>query len=338
MPSRNSFPLAFIIVALLCGCQPIFSKAPAAAPLVFHTDAPLPALTASFTPDLPIQSVEKQTQVASPTPKWTPALTENSTPTAKFNSMPAPTQPPLTQILDPADWHHWPVIPVVSEYARQVYQLGQTLGNDPRAFSVFGDCQSEPNVFLGIYETDAQAIAALPLNLKETVAWFSGSFNRLSPTVRGGTTAGALLWDGWTQNQEKCTIYETPLKCELRIHKPSFVIIHVGTHYENRNEDYMRTILDQLIAAGVVPILASKADDRELDEHVNTQYALLAVEYDIPFWNFWAAVDGLPNRGLYTRPDATYQGDLYLTDEAAGIQRLSGLQVLDVVRRAVIEP
>jgi hypothetical protein len=230
------------------------------------------------------------------------------------------------------------VVPVISDHARQIYLLGETLGNDPHAFSVFGDCQSEPDVFLGIYETDAHAIASLPQSLKETVAWFSGSFNRLSPTVRGGTTAGALLWDGWTQDEFTCTIYDTPLNCELRIHKPSFVIIHVGTHYENRNEIYMRTILDQLIAKGVVPILASKADDRELDEHVNTQYAQLAVEYNIPFWNFWAAVDGLLNRGLYTRPDATYQGDLYLTDEAAALQRISALQVLDIVHRAVSSP
>jgi hypothetical protein len=245
---------------------------------------------------------------------------------------------PAALSLDPTDWHNWPVEPVVSDYARVIYLLGQTIGNDPHAISVFGDCQSEPGVFLGIYETDAQALAALPQSLKETVAWFSGSFNRLSPTVRGGTTAGALLWDGWHQDKFTCTIYETPLQCELRIHKPSFVIIHVGTHYENRNESYMRTILDQLIAAGVIPILASKADDRELDEHVNAQYAQLAVEYNIPFWNFWAAVDGLPNRGLYTRPDATYQGDLYLTDEAAALQRISALQVLDTVRRAVSSP
>jgi hypothetical protein len=252
--------------------------------------------------------------------------------------MPTTTLLPAGLFLDPANWYDWPVVPIVPENNRQIYLLGQTLGNDPHAFSVFGDCQSEPNAFLGIYETDPQAVAALPLNLQETVAWFSGSFNRLSPTVRGGTTTGALLWVQWHQNKFACTIYETPLQCELRIHKPSFVIIHIGTHYENRNESYMRTILDQLIAAGVVPILASKADDRELDEHVNAQYAQLTVEYNIPFWNFWAAVGGLPNRGLYTRPDATYQGDLYLTDVAAAIQRLSALQVLDIVRRAVTGP
>ncbi len=274
------------------------------------------------------------------TPELAPnTLTETSTPTAALVPTPTPT-PTVTPLsaalfLDPPTWRYWPVIPIVPEYARQVYQFGQSLRNDPHAFSVFGDCQSEPDVFMGVYETDPQAVAALPLNLQETVVWFSGSFNRLSPTVRGGTTSGALLWEQWHQNRYGCTQYETPLQCELRIHKPSFVIIHVGTHYENRNDGYMRTILDQLIAVGVVPILASKADDRELDEHVNAQYAQLAVEYNLPFWNFWAAVGSLPDRGLYTRPDVPYQGDLYLTDEAAAIQRLSALQVLDVVWRAV---
>jgi hypothetical protein len=210
------------------------------------------------------------------------------------------------------------------------------LGNDPHSFSVFGDCQSEPNVFMGVYETDPAENAALPPGLQQTVTWFRGSFNRTSPTIRGGTSTGALLWPQWHENKFTCTIYESPLQCELRIHKPSFVIIQVGTHYENRNEGYMRTILDQLIKAGVVPILATKADDRELDDHINSQYAQLAVEFNLPFWNFWAAVDGLPNRGLYTRSDAHYQGDLYLTDQAAGFHRLSALQTLDVVWRAVM--
>ncbi len=97
---------------------------------------------------------------------------------------------PSSLNLDPADWQNWPVIPIVPEKSRQVYILGQSLGNDPHAFSVFGDCQSAPKAFLGVYETDPQTIAVLPLNLQETVAWFKGSFNRLSPTVRGGTTTG----------------------------------------------------------------------------------------------------------------------------------------------------
>ena len=188
---------------------------------------------------------------------------------------------------------------------------------------------------MGTYESDPNTLAALPTNLQQTVTWFKGSFNRPSPTVKAGTTTGALLWTAWHQNKYTCKSTETPLQCELRIQKPSFAIIQVGTHAESRNEIYMRMILDQLIKVGVVPILSTKADDYEGDEHVNSQYAQLAVDYNIPFWNFWAAVDSLPNRGLYSKPQDTYQGGYWLTDEAISIHRMTALQALDRVRRAV---
>jgi hypothetical protein len=142
----------------------------------------------------------------------------------------------------------------------------------------------------------------------------------------------------WHQNKYTCTAYETPIQCEFRLHKPAFVIIHVRTHYESRNDIYMRKVLDQVIAAGVVPILATKADDSELNEHINAQYAQLAVEYNLPFWNFWAAVSELPNHGLYTRPYLEVQGDIYLNNVATDIQRLSALLMLDIVRRTVMGP
>ena len=335
MPGPRRFLLLFLLLAL-ASCQAPLPPASLSLPTPSGSAAvPSQPWTPSPSPE-PSASLPAE---ATDTPLPTSGLPVTTSPGATTNPAPAPTlsSTPLPAVLalDPGAWHTWPVLPIVPAYARLIYQLGQSLGNDPHAFSVFGDCQSEPDVFMGVYETDPQALAALPQELQDTVVWFSGSFNRLSPTVRGGTTAGALLWAPWHQGKFTCTEYETPLQCELRIHKPSFVIVHVGTHYESRNDAYMRTILEQLIAAGVVPILASKADDRELDEHVNTQYAQLAVEYNLPFWNFWAAVDGLPNRGLYTRPEAAYQGDLYLTDEAAAIQRLTALQALDLVRRAV---
>lgn len=314
----------FILLTLTLGLTACQTLAPSAPP----TALPEP----SWTPSL------------SPVPSATITLTETPSPTATFTLEPSITPTvtntplPVTLGLDPADWHNWPVQPIVTERTRLIYQIGQALGNDPHAFSVFGDCQSEPKVFLAPYDTDPVLVAALTPALQETVAWFAGSFNRDGPTIRGGTTTGALLWSLWHQNKYTCTSLETPLQCELRIHKPSFVIIHVGTHYENRDEDYMRSILDQLIAAGVVPILATKADDRELDERVNSAYARLVAEYEIPLWNFWAAVDDLPNRGLYTRTDAEYQGNLYLTEEARAIHRLTALQALDAVWRIVSAP
>ena len=317
---------ALLLVLLLTACQPAFLA------------VPFPTLIS-----LPPQSLQPSpTSRPTPQPTLTPTATDtflpSQTPEPSATFTPSPTPLPAALGLDPADWEHWPVLPVVPEHARQIYQIGQALGNDPHAFSVFGDCQSEPDVFMGIFETDPELVAKLPSNLRATVAWFAGSFNRQSPTVQGGTTAGALLWSAWHQNKYTCTVYESPIQCELRIHKPAFVIIHVGTHYESHNEVYMRKILNQVIAAGVLPILATKADDSEIDHHVNAQYAQLAVEYALPFWNFWAAVGELPNRGLYTRPFLVSQGDIYLTDVAVDIHRLSALLMLDKVRQAVMGP
>lgn len=227
-----------------------------------------------------------------------------------------------------------PVLPSPAENVREIYELGQTLGTDPRAFSIFGDCQARPEEFLGIYETDPLALASLPPELRGVVSNFDGSFNRESPTARDGTTPGALLWTQWHRGRFGCSFAETPVECELRIHNPSFVIIQIGSHFESRNTEYLRRVITQLIENGVVPILATKADNRELDHRINRDMALLADEFNLPIWNFWAALNDLPNRGLYTRDDRPYQGDIYLTGEAQEIQRRTALEALNIVWRA----
>ena len=252
--------------------------------------------------------------------------------------MPEATNTPSirTVNLDPANWKEWPVIPTAVDSSLQnVYERGLSLGNDPHAFSIFGDCQARPDEFFGVFETDPNTLLSLPPELHETVDYFKGSFNRESPTSQDGTTPGALLWTQWHRGEYGCTFAETPVECELRIHRPSFVIIQVGTHFESRNTEYLRKIILQLLDEGVVPILATKADNREKDERINRDMVLLTSEYDLPLWNFWAAVSDLPNRGLYTRSDRPLQGDIYLTDEAAQIHRLTGLEALDAVWRVV---
>jgi hypothetical protein len=207
---------------------------------------------------------------------------------------------------------------------QKVYQRGLRLGNDPRAFSLFGDCQARPEEFFGVFETDAELVEGLSSELQEVVGYFEGSFNRESPTAQDGTTPGSLLWTQWHRGEYGCTFAETPVECELRIHRPSFVIIQIGTHFESRNTEYLRRVILQLL-------LATKADNREKDERINRDMAMLAAEYDLPLWNFWAAVSDLPDRGLYTRDDRPLQGPIYLTEEAAVIHRMTGLAALNVV-------
>jgi hypothetical protein len=249
---------------------------------------------------------------------------------------PSPTALPEDPVrLPPEDWKQWPVIPQVPAYARTLYRQGLAQGTDPQAFSILGDCQSLPETFMGVYETDPARVDSLPSDLQAVVSNFNGSFDRESPTIKGGTTAGAILWDAWHENKYTCQTGETPLDCELRIHNPSIVIINLGTHYETRNIIYLRKILDRLIERGVVPILATKADNRELDERLNLEAAQLAAEYNVPLWNFWAAVSDLPNNGVGVKAGEEFLGDIYLSDEGLERHRYTALQALEAVWMAV---
>jgi len=256
------------------------------------------------------------------------------------NEDPSPNPTPTSALLEAVqfsveDWKNWPVIPQVPENARRLYQRGIALGNDPHAFSIIGDCQSLPETFLGVYDTDPELVSSLPSDLQAAIRNFAGSFNRQSPTIKGGTTAGAVLWDEWHERKFTCQSNETPLDCELRLHKPSIVLINLGTHYETRNITYLRKILDKLTAQGIVPILATKADNRELDDRLNLENALLAAEYKIPLWNFYSAVSDLPNHGVGVKKGEEFLGEIYLSDEGLERHRFTALQALTTVWMAV---
>lgn len=265
------------------------------------------------------------------------ATPSKSTPTATSAAaraqvaLDAPTpQPGAGRAESPDDWKSLPITPTVSEEMKDIYQRGLEAGNDPHAFSVLGDCQSLPDVFMGPYDSDPRALAELTSALRETVRNFSGSFDRYSPTVKDGTTTGALLWGEWNDNEEGwCEPGETPLDCELRVHKPSIVIIHIGTHWETRNYRYLGMIVEKIIAHGAVPVLVTKADNRELDERVNEDVAALAAELGLPLWNFWAVMQDQPNNGLVA--DSAWE----LTEDAQQIHRRAALEMLDAVWRAL---
>lgn len=291
---------------------------------------PIPTLTSSITPSVFVSESVTESVYPSATPhslSISIPVTPSATPTVHSSALPSAT---------PSDWKDWPVIPTaIDPSLKRVYERGLSLGNDPHAFSIFGDCQTRPDEFFGVFESDVSVVQSLSPELQETIAYFNGSFNRESSTAQDGTTPGALLWTQWHRGEYGCTFAETPVECEIRTHRPSFVIIQVGTHFESRNTEYLRKIINQLLDAGIIPILATKADNREKDERINRDMTMLASEYDLPLWNFWAAVSDLPNRGLYTRKDRPLQGDIYLTDEAALRHRLTGLETLNAVWRAV---
>ena len=107
----------------------------------------------------------------------------------------------------------------------------------------------------------------------------------------------SVLW----VDQKECKASETPLTCELRVNRPMFAIISFGTNdaYSSVNFDkVMRRAIETTIGNGTVPILATKADNAEHDYSINREIANLAYEYELPLWNFWAAVQPLPYHGM----------------------------------------
>lgn len=321
--------LLAVAACLLGACQPRRAEA---APVTLVT-AMVPA-AAQATPTVPATPTATPRAQPSATPTVEEALTQLDS--AGKTASPTPTAGLVEAVgISVEDWKSWPVIPQVPVHARDLYQQGLAQGRDPHAFSIIGDCQSLPETFLGIYDLDPALVGGLPEELRLTVENFANSFDRQSPTIKGGTTAGAALWSEWHENKFTCQSNETPLDCELRLHNPSIVIINLGTHYETRNITYLRKILDKLTNLGIVPILATKADNRELDDRLNMEMALLANEYQVPLWNFYAAVSDLPNNGVGVKEGEEHLGEIYLSEEGLERHRYTALQALTAVWMAV---
>jgi hypothetical protein len=103
----------------------------------------------------------------------------------------------------------------------------------------------------------------------------------------------------------------------------------------------MRHLLDEVIAYGALPVIATKADNLEGDHVINQAIAQLAYEYDIPMWNFWAAADPLPEHGLHedgfhlTLGLGNYFDDPENTAGAWTIRNLTALETINAVYQAV---
>ena len=130
--------------------------------------------------------------------------------------------------LEPIDWKTLPIIPALSERALEILVDGLSRGNNPQAFSVIGDCQSFPPVFMGIFDTPgAYELARDEGYLQDAIMHFAGSFARQSASVSNGFSAANVLSPLWGDS-ELCFPNESPLECEFRIHEPIVVFINLG--------------------------------------------------------------------------------------------------------------
>jgi len=203
------------------------------------------------------------------------------------------------------------------------------MGNDPHAFSKVGDCQNVKQSFLGFFDhPDQYELMSGIDRMQDTIDHFSGYFDRDGEATKYGFNAAAVLSPLWA-DPDVCLPDETPLECELRITRPTFVLISLEFWFEGRTseiyERYMRQIIEYTISQGAVPILATKADNVEKDHSLNLTTAKLAYEYDLPLWNWWAAAQELSDAGM----DKYRADNFHISVEAWNIRSKTFLQTLD---------
>ncbi len=284
-------------------------------------------------------AVPEATSVQDSTPTIAP---DEPIPTSMLESTQTAIAPTST-VVYPASWEDMPVIPVVTDRAREVYRQGAEMGRDPHAFSVVGDCQNVAAYFLEDFASPGLYRLGEYKNLQEVIDWFHDSFARERAAVKGGYNVASVLSPLWA-DPKLCEPRESPLACEFRLNNPSIVIISMETWWYDRPAstyaNYLRQIVEYTLSQGVVPILATKADNLEGDNSINAAIVQVAQEYQVPLWNFWLAVEPLPGHGLtedgfhlrFARPYFNDPGNM---QHGWPVRNLTALQALDAVWRGV---
>lgn len=274
--------------------------------------------------------------------------TETTAPAEGTSTPESPTQPPP-----------YLYISGVSDYVREIFNQGQALGNHPNLFSKVGDSITVSDAFLypigrGNYSLHEYSYLQPVIDFYSE-AWgrTDNSFANVSLAASIGWSAHALLTSD-VSHETLCGEAESPLECEYRWLKPSVALIMLGTNdvpstqlssYENA----MREIIETTIQYGIIPILSTippihmKGTEGRVDS-INGIITSLALEYDVPLIDYWAALQGLPNDGLRSdgvHPSlapAGHNADFTPENLQYGmpVRSLTVLQALDLVWRTVL--
>ncbi len=338
----NTTNTGWKLISLLClaamiltACQP--EPSPTAIP------------TATDVSDIPVnQVVATNDEMASPQDSTVMEKSPAEMLATADKTAPSPVIEPTSHpTLAPDDWQTLPVVPTeISQRAREIYQQGLVMGNDPTHFSKLGDCQNITTYFLAIYDhPDQYTLGEKYQDLQAPIDYFQGSWSRESKAVKGGFNV-ASVFNPIFSDRAVCEKNESPLDCELRLHKPSIVLISMEEWWNGdvtKYENYLRKIIETVIAQGAVPVLATKADNMEGGHAINKAIVRLADEYELPLWNFWLAVQPITAHGLQRDGFHLTMG---INDFSSSIQlkrgwvqrNLTALQVLDAVSTGLRNP
>ena len=242
--------------------------------------------------------------------------------------------------------------------ARAIYLNGQAAGNQRNVFSKVGDSLSDTPNFLralgGSYNLRGYG-SLLPM-----IQFFSGG-NALggNPFVSGSISAHASwgevsVLDPGSADHGRCNSGETPVACEMRVVKPSVVIIMIGT---NNSPAFppdvfggrLRQIVETCIQANVVPILSTLPPRAQYNDNIiayNQVITSMASSYGIPLTDLYSALVNLPDHGYGSDgihlsvppggPSATVDFTPENLQYGSTMRNLTVLQILDSVWKNVL--
>lgn len=356
--------LTLILASLACARSEV-PITPAQIGLPASSPAPLfvvPVATATFQAiSFAPSSTPPQTTATPVTVSLLPAnvATADALATALLlTSTPAPMSEPTPTTGPGVSYPH---ISGVTDHAREIFLRGQALGNRPNVFSKIGDSITESAVFLNPIGNKAYFLYDQYAYLQPVIDYFSteaardrlNSFNNPSLAAKTNWRARAVFSPA-SANVEQCNPDEPPLMCEYRLVRPAVALIMLGTNdvpYTplDEYEADMRRVIEYSIERGVIPVLSTIPHlEREglsiRAEQLNEIILRLAHEYAIPWWDFYGALDALPDQGVGedgihpTWAPVGHSADFtspYL-DYGMTIRNLMALQVLDVIWREVL--
>ena len=245
-----------------------------------------------------------------------------------------------------------PVVPVIdaamAARLSTVIQRGAALGNQANVFTRAGDSITFSNNFLvPLGMPTAGVDLAGDGSLNDTLAYFrSGQVG----TTNAFTHPSAAAVSGY-----KSADVLGLLPSELAVSKPAFVLIMIGTNdiaagvtLDTFRQNLTR-IVQTALNAGVVPVLSTIPDSKfsaeleRLQPSYNQVIEDVSEALQVPLWNYWRALQRLPNLGISAdgvHPSVSPTGGGDLTERGLqfgyNVRNLTALQTLDKLRRVLI--
>jgi hypothetical protein len=269
---------------------------------------------------------------------------------------------PLPDSAPPDNAKDYPVLPVVTPYAAQIFQRGLSLGNRPEVFARAGDCMSSDGfLFLGKFGSDNYDLGSYSA-LQAVIDYYRkvsprpgtvNSFLAPSYAAQNGFNASAVEDPLWLDTAV-CPEGSSPLACEYQLTKPAVSIIMFGTNdilslTAAQYDFYLRLVVFDTIDRGIIPLLSTFPGNLNVSKRANQFNQIVyrvARDYDVPVMNLWLALQPLPGKGLdagtgYLSQVATTRVSYFTKANLQygyTVRNLITLQALDIVWRQVIQP